>query len=131
MRYVRYTQVPTVTPKALARLTKKARARKAAELASGAEMQPGGGLERAHRIGQQRLRVAEHLDLHPLRSGIAEIPQQFTAEPGHPHGIVGRIAAGRVGQQRVAPRVEVVEDVFAGRVTQSVPEASRQRAISA
>ena len=42
MRYVRYTQVPTVTPNALARLTKKARARKAAELASGAEMQPGG-----------------------------------------------------------------------------------------
>ena len=61
-----------------------------------------GRLERADRVGQQRLRVAEHLELHPVGRGAAQVAEDFAAQPGHADGVVGREAAGRVGQERVA-----------------------------
>ena len=66
-----------------------------------------GGLQQPLHVGEERAGVADHLQLHHL------------AEPGLPReiggadGLVGRVAAGRVRQQREALGVDEVEDRFA------------------
>ena len=71
-----------------------------------------GGLERAHRIGQQRLGVAQHFQLDPVGAGVFQAQQNLASQPGHADGVFSRKAAGRVGQQRVAAGVEIVEQVL-------------------
>ena len=61
-----------------------------------------GRLERGHGIGQQRLLVGQHFELHPIGAGVFQAQQNLAAQPGDAHRVVGVEAAGRVGQQRVA-----------------------------
>ena len=79
-----------------------------------------GGLERFERVGQERLRVAQAFELDPIGAGIFQAQQDFAAHPGDAHRVGGVVAAGRVGQQRVAVEIEVVEDVFALAVVEAL-----------
>ena len=65
-------------------------------------------------IGQERLLVAQDFELDPVGAGIVEAGEQLAAEAGDADGVLGGEAAGGVGQDGVAPRVEEVEDVAAG-----------------
>jgi hypothetical protein len=59
-------------------------------------------LDRAHRVGQQRLLVAQHLELHPARAGVAELLEDLPPQPRDAHRVLGAEAPGSVGQDRVA-----------------------------
>ena len=78
--------------------------------------QPLGGLERGHGVGQQRLRIPQHLQLDPVGARVFQPQQDLAAEPCDAHGVVGRKTPGRVRQQRVAAAVDVIEDVLPTRV---------------
>ena len=45
--------------------------------------------------------------------GIAHLREDFAAQAGHADGVVGREAAGRVGQDRVPPGVDEIQQVLA------------------
>ena len=77
-----------------------------------------GGLERGHRIGQQRAGVTEHFKLDPVGAGIFETLEDLATEPGDPHGGLGRKAPGGVGEDGVAGEIDEVEDVAAVGVDQ-------------
>ena len=57
---------------------------------------PGG---RAASLG-----VAQHFQLHPVGTRIVHLREDFASQPGHAHGVGGREATGRVGQDRIAAR---------------------------
>ena len=69
--------------------------------------------QRGDRVGQQRLRVAQAFELDPVGAGVVEVVEQLAGQPGVADGVLGAEAAGRVGQDRVALQVEVIEDVAA------------------
>jgi hypothetical protein len=77
-------------------------------------------LERAHGIGQERGAVAEHLELHPARSGVAQLFQQFAAQACDADGIVRTEAAGGVGQDGVPVGLERIEQRAAARIDQAL-----------
>ena len=93
-----------------------------------------GGLERGDRVGQQVLRVGDHLELHPVGAG------DRAAEPGREQRFLDGLAAGGVRQHGVALPVDVVESVLLfglsrsrrrmATVTSSVPDASIAATIS-
>ena len=61
--------------------------------------------------GSKRAGVGQHLELDPACPAIAQPFQQLAAQPGGPQRILGRETAGRVGQDRVLSRIEVIEQV--------------------
>jgi hypothetical protein len=54
--------------------------------------------------GQERLTVADHLELHEL------VEARFPGQSRVAHRLIGGIAAGSVGQQEVLIRTEMMED---------------------
>ena len=93
--------------------------------------QPLGRFDRGDGIGQQRFLVGQHFELHPIGAGISKPEQQLAAQSSHAHGVVGREAAGRVGQQRVAIAVDRVEQIAALAVEQPLAADRHGNAIGA
>ncbi len=66
-------------------------------------------LERGRDVGEERLRVADHLELDELAdAGLAR-------EAGRADRFLGGVAAGGVRQDRVALGIDVVEEVLLAR----------------
>ena len=65
-----------------------------------------GRLEQARDVGQQRLAVADDFELDEL------VEPRFARQPGVAHGLVGGVAARRVGQQEPALRIQVMQDAL-------------------
>src|SRR5207253_739310 len=63
--------------------------------------------------GQQGLGIAQALQLDPARAGVVEIGEELTGEPGVTDGVLGAKAASRVRQDRIALKVEKVENIAA------------------
>jgi hypothetical protein len=78
------------------------------------------GLDGADGVGQQRLLVAQDLELDPAGAGVAELIEQLATEAGHADGVVRGEAAGGVGQDRVAVGVDEVEQALALLVVESL-----------
>ena len=70
-----------------------------------------GRFERGQRVGQERARVGQDFELDPVGAGVVQPFEQLAAEPGGPQRVLGGEAARGVGQDRVPPRVEEVEQV--------------------
>ena len=69
------------------------------------------GLDRRRHVGEQRARVADHLELHQLGR------EQLAAQPRGGDGILDAVTAGGVGKQREALGRDEVEQALAlGRV---------------
>ena len=65
-----------------------------------------GGLERGLHIGIQRCLVANHFQLDPV--GESDLARQARRADR----VIGRIAAGGIGQKKVFVRVDVIEQRF-------------------
>ena len=70
--------------------------------------QGGRRLKGGHGVGEKGALVAEHLELDQVRL------QQFPAQAGVAAGILGRVAAGRIRQERVFRAVEVPDEALLG-----------------
>jgi hypothetical protein len=55
--------------------------------------------------GNRVFAVADHLELDPVPAA------QLARQPGGAHRLVGRVAAGGVGQQQVALLVDLIEQI--------------------
>ena len=73
-------------------------------------------------VREQRLLVAEHLELHQLVA-----VEQFARQPAGAHRVVGGVAAGGVGQDGVLRRRQDIEQVRLVRVLADVRAADRDR----
>ena len=71
-------------------------------------------------VGQQGPLVAQDFELHPIGPGVFELQEDFAAQSGDTDGIVGREAAGRIRQNRVAAGVDEIEEIFSLGVDQSL-----------
>ena len=78
-------------------------------------------LERGDRVGQERPGVCQDFELDPVGAGIAQALQQLAAQPGGPQGLLGREAAGGIGQDRVPLRIEIIKQVPSLAVEQPLP----------
>ena len=90
-----------------------------------------GRFERGHRVGQQRLLVAQHFELDPVGAGVLQAQQDLAAQAGHADRVVGRETAGRVRQQGVAAGVDEVEQVVALGVDQPLAAHGHRDALGA
>ena len=70
--------------------------------------QRGRCLKGGYRVGEEGALVAEHLELDQIRL------QQFPAQAGVAAGILSRVAAGRIRQERVFRAVEVPDEALLG-----------------
>jgi hypothetical protein len=73
------------------------------------------GFQQLRCIRKKRLLIADHFQLHPIRES------HFAAQPRRADGLVGVVAAGRIGQQKVLVSIHVVQQRLFAAVGQVHP----------